>query len=168
MSDKISDLEAAVGEFLTLNRIAVAGVSRTTGEAANVVYCRLRTAGYDVFAVNPAATEVEGDPCYPDIASIPGGVEGVVVVTPPEVVVDVVEECRVGGVGHVWMHRAFGAGSVSGDAVDRCREAGITVIPGGCPMMFCEPVDLGHRCIRWFLKVTGKLPAGASATRKAA
>ncbi len=41
---------------------------------------------------------------------------------------------------------------------DSCRSAGISVIPGACPMMFCEPVGLGHRCIRWILRLTGNLP----------
>jgi hypothetical protein len=60
------------------------------------------------------------------------------------------------------MHRSFGTGSVSEEAVNLCREKGIEVIPGACPMMFCEPVDFGHRCMRWLLKVTGGLPAPES------
>jgi hypothetical protein len=47
---------------------------------------------------------------------------------------------------------------MSESAVAFCREKGIAVIPGSCPMMFCEPVDVAHRCMRWFFKVTGKLP----------
>lgn len=31
------------------------------------------------------------------------------------------------------------------------------------PAMFCEPVDLGHTCFRWFLTLTGKLPAHVGA-----
>jgi hypothetical protein len=57
------------------------------------------------------------------------------------------------------IHRSFGQGSVSQAAVEHCREHGIAVIPGGCPMMFAEPVDWGHKCMRWLLGVTGGLPA---------
>jgi len=75
----------AAEEFLRCSRIAVTGVSRDPkGEAANGIYRRLRDRGYAVVAVNPNATEVEGDPAYPDLASIPGGVEAVVVATRPE------------------------------------------------------------------------------------
>lgn len=155
----MNDLRAAVDEFLSQRRIAVAGVSRNGGEAANLVYRKLRAAGFEVFAVNPKATEVEGDPCYPDLHSIPGGeIDGVVIATHPDVTGQVVEECAQAGIRRVWMHRSFGAGSVSEDAVRRCHELGIAVIPGACPMMFCAPVDAGHRCMRWVLRLTGGLP----------
>ena len=42
--------------------MAVTGVSRTPkSHGSNVVYKRLRERGYEVFAVNPNADEVEGD-----------------------------------------------------------------------------------------------------------
>lgn len=154
----MSDLAQAVDEFLSLKRLAVAGVSRGGKEAANAIYKKLRSSGFEVFAVNPNARQIEGDACYPDIGSIPGGVEGVVIATHPDVAPEVVGQCRAAGVGHVWMHRSFGGGSVSAAAVELCREAGISVIPGACPMMYCKPVDLGHRCMRWILGVTGGLP----------
>jgi predicted CoA-binding protein len=152
------DLREAVDDFLGQRRIAVAGVSRRSEEAANLIYRKLRGAGYEVFPVNPNATEVEGDTCYPDLRSVPGTLDGVVVVTHPNSTDAVVRECAELGIGRVWMHRSFGQGSVSASAVDFCREHGIEVIPGGCPMMFCEPVDVGHKCMRWFLKLTGGLP----------
>lgn len=151
----------AITEFLAQKRIAVAGVSRTKTEAANAILRKLRDSGYEVFAVNPRATELEGVTCYPDLASLPEGVDAVVVATHPKVAPTVVRECADLGIRHVWMHRSFGAGSVSDEAVTFCREHGISVIPGGCPMMFCAPVDVGHRCMRWFLRMTGGLPKAA-------
>ena len=68
---KIKD---ATSEFLAHKRVAVTGVSRHAGShGSNVVYQRLRSRGYETFAVNPNADMVEGDTCYPDIRSIPGG-----------------------------------------------------------------------------------------------
>ena len=155
-------LEATVRKFLAHQRIAVAGVSRAETDApANLIYRKLRAAGYEVFAVNPGAASVEGDDCYPNLAAIPGGVGAVVVATHPDVTPGVVRQCIDAGVGHVWMHRSFGSGSVADEAVAQCRENGIHVIPGGCPMMFLPPVDIGHRCMRWFLGLTGKLPQAA-------
>ena len=159
---KSAGLAAAVEEFLAQKRIAVAGVSRTrTDEAANLIYRKLRETGYEVFAINPNATTLEGDDCYPDLTSGPGGVDAVVAATHPEVTPEVVRQCVDLGIGHVWMHRSFGQGSVSAAAVKLCEENGIRVIAGGCPMMFCAPVDVGHRCMRWFLSLTGKLPRAA-------
>jgi predicted CoA-binding protein len=152
-------LKEKVDDFLTLKRIAVAGVSREPkGSAANLIYQKLKSAGYRVFPLNPYAETVEGEKCYPDLKSIPNGVDGVVIVTPPEAVNQIVRECTETGVSRVWMHRSFGPGSVSEKAVQYCEENNISVIAGACPMMFCQPVDFGHKCMRWILGVTGKLP----------
>jgi len=151
-------LKESVDDFLAQKRIAVLGVSRGGREAANTVYRKLRGAGYQVFAVNPNADEVEGDTCYPNLTSIPAGVEAVVIATSPEVTESVVRDCAEQGISRVWMHRSFGKGSVSQAAADFCRDNNITVIPGGCPMMFCAPVDFGHTCMRWILNLTGGLP----------
>lgn len=155
-------LQTKVRSFLAHERIAVAGVSSTEANApANLIYRRLRDAAYEVFAVNPGAAVVEGDDCYPDLAAIPERVGAVIVATHPDVTPAVVRQCIDLGIRHVWMHRSFGAGSVADEAVAACREHGIHVIAGGCPMMFLQPVDIGHRCMLWFLGLTGKMPRAA-------
>ncbi len=154
----MDELRKATGNFLALRRIAVAGVARDGRNPANLIYRRLREKGYQVFAVNPHAEQVEGDPSYASVTRIPGGVEGVVIATPPSATPGVVEDCVEAGVGDVWIHRSLGTGSMAPEAVDLCRQAGVRVIAGACPMMFIEPVDLGHRCMRWVLGKAGKLP----------
>lgn len=149
----------AIDRFLSGRRFAVAGVSRHPAEAANAIFRKLKASGYDVVPVNPAASEVEGVPCYPDLASVPGPLDGVVVATHPRVAADVAREAADRGVSCVWFHRSFGAGSVSADAVAACRARGVTTIVGGCPLMFCEPVDVAHRCIRWWLGLRGRIDA---------
>ena len=67
----MTNLERTAAEFLSHRRIAVAGVARGGDTAANIVYRRLRRDGYDVFAVNPNAAEVEGDLCYASVAELP-------------------------------------------------------------------------------------------------
>jgi hypothetical protein len=123
-----------------------------------VVYRKLRTAGYQVFPVNPHAEQVEGDACYPSLAAIPGGVDGVVIATPPQASARLVRECAELGIARIWLHRSFGQGSVSEAAVEIGRQSQLTVIAGGCPMMFCKPVDPAHACMRWILRLTGGLP----------
>lgn len=154
----MATMNEAVEDFLSQQSIAVAGVSRNHSQPANFIYRKLRGAGHVVYAVNPSAKELEGDQCYPDLGSLPESVDGVVIATPPKATFDVVRECADLGVKRVWMHRSFGQGSVSKGAVDFCRENGITCIAGGCPMMYCPPVDIAHRCMRWVLGVTGGLP----------
>lgn len=151
-------LGRAATDFLAQSRIAVAGVSREGDIPANIIYRKLRDQGYEVFAVNPSADTVEGDRCFPDLAALPGDIDGVVIATPPDAAAGLVRECVDLGIPRVWFHRLFGRGSVDEDAVRLARESGLAVIPGACPMMFCDPVDTAHRCFRWMQRVTGGAP----------
>jgi hypothetical protein len=154
----MGDTPEPVAEFLRGKRIAVAGVSRDSAQPANAIYRKLRDAGYEAIPVNPKASEVEGVPCHPSLASIPGTIDGVVVATHPEVSVDLVRQCSERGVRRIWLHRSFGDGSVSEAAVRECEARGISCIVGGCPLMYCAPVDFGHRCMRWWLRRKGRVP----------
>jgi uncharacterized protein len=155
----VTTVKDAALQFLASRRIAVTGVSRNpAGHGSNAVYQRLKARGYEVFAVNPNAEQVEGDRCYADLGSIPGGVEAVVIGTRPERAEAAVRESVELGVRQVWMHRAFGAGSVSPVAAAYGRQNGITVIDGGCPLMFGRTADGGHKVMCALLKLTGAVP----------
>ena len=152
-------IKDAATTFLANKRIAVTGVSRTPGShGSNVVYKRLRERGYEVSAVNPNADEVEGDRCYHALHEIPGGVDAVVIGTRPDRAEATVRECDDLGIRRVWMHRAFGEGSVCDAATVYGREHGMTVIDGGCPLMFGPTADRGHKVMRFVLTRTGKVP----------
>ena len=153
------NLKEAAAEFLAKKRVAVTGVSRKPqGHGSNVVYQRLRQRGYEVFAVNPNAKQVEGEPCFHDLKSIPGGVEAVVIGTRPEAAESTMHECADLGIKHVWMHRSLGGGSVSTTAAAWGREHGIRVIDGGCPLMFSPTADGAHKVMRFVCRLTGNLP----------
>jgi uncharacterized protein len=152
-------IREAASEFLANKRVAVTGVSRQPkNHGSNVVYQRLRGRDYEVFAVNPNADEVEGDPCFHDLRSIPGGVDAVVIATRPETAEVTMRECADLAIKHVWMHRGPGAGSVSEAAADYGRQRGIAVIDGGCPCMFDPTADFGHKAMRVVLTLTGNVP----------
>ena len=146
-------------EFLDHKRVAVTGVSRhPENHGSNVVYKRLRDRGYEVFAVNPNADAVEGDHCYQDLKSVPGGVDWVVIGTRPETADETMRECVDLGITRVWMHRSFGAGSVSNLATAYGRDHGIRVIDGGCPCMYDPTADPGHKVMKAMLTLTRKMP----------
>ena len=147
-----------VTTFLRGRRFAVAGVSRHPNQAANAVFRKLRGAGYEVFPINPRTSEAENVRCYSDVGSVPGQLDGVVIATAPDVSLQIVRQCGDHGVCRVWFHRSFGNGSVSEEAVRGCDARGIDCIVGGCPLMFCDPVDFGHKCMRWWLQRQGRVP----------
>ena len=152
-------IKDAASKFLENKRVAVTGVSREPkGHGSNVVYKRFRERGYEVFAVNPNADEVEGDRCYHDLRSIPGGVGAVVIATKPELAEETMRECAELGIKHVWMHRGPGPGSVSEPAADYGRQQGIAVIDGGCPCMFGSTADFGHKAMRLMFTLSGNVP----------
>jgi predicted CoA-binding protein len=156
---RMTKIKDAAAEFLTHKRVAVTGVSREPKDhGSNVVFKRLRDRGYEVFAVNPNAEQVEGAPAYPDLRSIPGGVEAVVIGTKPETADGTMRECAELGIKHVWMHRGPGAGSVSETAAEYGRQQGIAVIDGGCPCMFGPTADPGHKAMRVVLSLSGNVP----------
>jgi uncharacterized protein len=149
----MATIKEAADAFLANKRIAVTGVSRTAKDhGANTVFKRLRDRGYDVFAVNPNADQVEGAHSYHDLTSIPGGVDAVVIATAPSRADATMRECDELGIEHVWMHRGPGSGSVSDTATAYGRAHGITVIDGGCPLMFDGTADLGHKLMRVILR----------------
>jgi predicted CoA-binding protein len=148
----------SIARFLHGRRIAVAGVSRRAGVAANSVFKKLKQCGYEVYPVNPNAELVEKVKCYPNVASVPGKLDGVVIATHPSVSALIVRQCKDHGITQVWFHRSFGGGSVSKEAILECEHLGIECIVGGCPLMFCDPVDFGHRCMRWWLQRKGRAP----------
>jgi predicted CoA-binding protein len=145
-------MKEAASQFLAYKRIAVTGVSRKPEEhGSNTVFKRLRDRGYQVFAVNPNTDKVEGTHSYHDLKSIPGGVDAVVIATAPDKAEGTMRECVELGIKHVWMHRSYGQGSVSPTAAAYGRQHGITVIDGGCPLMFDPTADFGHKVMRMVL-----------------
>ena len=155
-------ITSLANDFLSQSSIAVVGISSTKQSVANGICRKLRTAARTVYAVGKNTTSFENEACYPDLASLPGSVTGVFIATTPENAERVVDECIALRIPRVWMHNMGGTSVSSGSsvslrAVQKCRENNIAVIPGACPMMYCENADTFHSCVKWFLKVTGKL-----------
>lgn len=152
-------ISVAAADFLAKKRIAVTGVSSKPAQhGSNVVYRRLRERGYEVFAINPNRTQVEGDRCFRDLVSVPGGVDAVVIATRSDHAMATMRECADLGIKQVWMHRSVGVGSVSEEAAAWGRQQGIQVLAGGCPLMFDPAADTGHKVMRSLFTLTGKVP----------
>ncbi len=157
-------LQSAADRFLAQKRIAVVGALRD-GTTGHGILTTLRRRGHEVVAVNPHLSEVAGVTCHPDLHSVPSTVDAVVVVTPRHASESVVRDCVELGISHVWLHQnaLFGAGngSASETAVELGRKHGLNLIAGACPLMFGDRVDVAHKCMRWILRMTHKLPDAA-------
>ncbi len=151
----MATLDNLVQDFLSQKKIAVVGVSDKRDTGCNLVYHKFKEAGYTVSAVNPRLTTFEGDPCYPDLKSIPQKPGAVFILASPKVTEQIVQQCVDLGIKQVWMHCMMGVKpglaasmtSVSPEAVKICRENGIAVIPGACPNQFLK-ADFGHALMR--------------------
>lgn len=139
--------KASIDRFLQGERLAVVGVSRNSKEFANAVFRELRDRGYEVVPVNPNADEVEGVRCYHTVAELPD-VDGAIVMVPAAGAADVVRQCAARGIERVWLHRGAGQGSVTEEALDAARTAGIDVVDGACPLMFLPDTGWFHRLHR--------------------
>ncbi len=156
-------LADAAAEFLGQERFAVVGVSRSSQAAANFIFRRLKESGREVYPVNPSSETVEGERCYPSLGSLPAVPDAVIVATHPDQAIEVARQCRDAKVQYVWFHRSIDGGSYTPEAAALCTDYGAAVIPGGCPMMHLEPVDVGHRCMYAVLDAFGKLPKAVEA-----
>jgi uncharacterized protein len=151
-----------VQRFLASDRIAVVGASDDKSNFGNTIYRALREHGYRVYAVNPNAATVAGDPCVPALDDVPEAVDGVMVVVSGERALDVVDACVRLGIAQVWLFKGLGGpGAMSDEAVERCTANGIDVVAGACPLMFLEPVGWFHKVHRAARRLNGSLTAAA-------
>jgi predicted CoA-binding protein len=136
---------ATIDEVLAQSDLAFVGVSRDPKQFANAVYRHLRDGGRVMHPIHRDAERIEGDPAVPSVADLPDGVGAIVVMLPADDALEVVRQAIDRGIPRVWLHRGIGRGADSPEAVAACREAGVAVVDGACPLMFVEPVGGFHR-----------------------
>ncbi len=144
-----------IDEFFNLNQIAVVGVSKNPKKFGALCYHFLKQNNYNVIPVNPKYDEFENQKCYPNLASIPGKVGGVLIVVPGNQTEKIVEEIKSLEIEYVWMQ----TGSESKKAIEFCEQNNINVVHNECIFMFAEPVKGGHKFHRTIRKIFRKLPA---------
>jgi predicted CoA-binding protein len=127
--------EDTIHAFLKARSLAVVGVSRNPEKYGYKLYKTLKEKGMRVFAINPQATEVDGDPGYPSLHALPELPEAIVTVVPPDVTKAVVGQALQAGVRKIWMQ----PGSEHEDAIHQAQQHGATVVYGGpCIMVVAK------------------------------
>lgn len=121
-----------IEEFVNHKVWAVVGVSSNRRKFGNIIFRDLRSAGYEVYGVNPHEGTVEGETIYPTLADLPVAPDVVDLVVPPDVTEQIVRECHELGLRRVWMQ----PGAESTEAVQYCHDHDIEVVYGGpCAMV---------------------------------
>jgi len=158
MAAQTSSSLEVIQDFLAQKRIAMAGISRDQKSFSAQLFDELCRRGYDVVPVNPNATEVKGRRCFARVQDIQPPVDAALLMTSPRATEDVVRDCVEAGIRRVWMYRASGEGAVSAEAVNRCHEHGILVVPGECPYMFLPKTAWYHGVHGFLRRITGHYP----------
>lgn len=113
--------------MLDQKRFAVAGVSRDPEKYGYKVFRSLKSAGYEVYAINPNADQVDGEPCYPTLDNVPVAIDCLVTVTPPEVTEEIVTTAGHLKIPYLWMQ----LGSESTAAFNLARGFSMQIVSGG-------------------------------------
>ncbi len=123
------DLVKKIQEILQASRrIAVVGLSPREERPSNRVARYLLGAGYTVVPVNPGHDELLGQPCYPDLRSVPGEIDIVNIFRRSDQVPSIVASAVDRGVKVIWMQE----GIVNLEAAVLAEKHGITVIMDRC------------------------------------
>lgn len=129
--------DASIEQFLAAGPFGVVGASSNRDKYGNKVLRSYQQKGLTAYPVNPHASEIEGEPVFPDVASLPEDVGALSIITPPAVTEAVVDAALARGIKHLWMQ----PGAESPAAIERAEAAGANVIHDGP----CVLVLLGYR-----------------------
>ena len=116
-----------IKSFLAGKRFAVVGASQDRAKYGNKVLRVYQQNALDVVPVNPSATEVEGLTAYKDLASVPGDIDGVSIITPPPITERVIQDALRRGITNFWIQ----PGAEHAGAIQAAETAGANVIHGG-------------------------------------
>ncbi len=146
-------MQQNIRDFIALKNLAIVGVSRSGKKFGNAIATEMRQRGYNMFIVHPEAREIDGQPCYPDLASLQSKVEGVVICVPPRRAAQVLQEAADAGIRHIWLQQ----GAQSPDVLAKAKQAGLDPVPGKCLLMYAEPVRSIHGFHRAIARLFGQL-----------
>ncbi|HEY3389212.1 MAG TPA: CoA-binding protein [Prolixibacteraceae bacterium] len=151
-------MKAIIEKFVGDRNIALIGVSANKQKFGNFLLHELTKKGYTVFPVHPNLADVESIKCYPDVKSLPCHVTNLILVVNPQAAEQIIPQLKDSPIQRVWMHKGAGKGSASVASIDACKENGIELVHGFCPMMFFSPSGM-HSFHFWLRRKFGKVPA---------
>jgi len=143
-----------INNFLATKKLAMAGVSRDSKKFGNMVFKSLIEKGFEVCPINPLANEIDDVKCYSSVKEIPVGFDRLLIVTPENKTMQVVQDAFEKGIKLIWIQQK----SENKEILQFAREKGFDVIYKKCIYMFAEPVSGGHKFHRTIAKIFGSYP----------
>lgn len=143
----------AIQDFIESKRLALIGVSRDEKKFSRMAYKELKARGYQVYAVNPAVDQIDGEPCYPDLMPLREKIDGVLVAVSSGQVLQVLRQAAEIGVKNVWLQQQ----TESPEAISLGQQLGLNLVSGKCILMYAPPVRSYHAWHRGFMRVFGRL-----------
>jgi predicted CoA-binding protein len=143
-----------INRFLSLDKYAVAGVSRNPKKFGHVVFKTLRQKEMDVVPVNPNADIIDGVKCYKSVIELPDDVKGLILFTPKEETLSVAREAIARGITDLWIQQ----GAETKSVIAELEKEDINLIHNQCLLMFWKPNGI-HSFHRFLKKIFGGLPA---------
>ncbi len=142
-----------IESFISSKRIAVVGFSRTGKKFGNMAGKELMARGYEIFPVHPDVLEINGLTCYPNLKSLNGMVDSLLISIPPANVPPVLEEAAQTGLTHIWLQQ----GSWSKEVQQTADRLGLPVVSKKCILMYAPPVTSVHKFHRTIKSIFGGL-----------
>ncbi|MDD3234673.1 MAG: CoA-binding protein [Candidatus Omnitrophota bacterium] len=121
---------AADFRLMHSKEIAVVGVSDKEYKSGYRIFKDLIKHGFNVHGINPRNGTILGRQIKRNLRALDRVPDIVIAVVPPEVTLEIIEECRSMGVKEIWMQ----PGSESPEAVGKAAAYGIKATAGSCFM----------------------------------
>ncbi len=144
----------SIETFLEPRKMAITGVSRDPKKFGNQVYTTLKKKGYEVYPVNPMATEINGERCYQNLSEIPSHVSNLLILSSREKTVPIIKDAITRGMNNIWIQHK----SESPEAIEVANSGNVNLVFGECILMFAETVEGFHKFHRGVKKFFGALP----------
>jgi uncharacterized protein len=143
-----------IDNFYKEKKIAIAGVSRNPKKFGYQVFNELVKKGYEILPINPKASSINDISCYPEIDSLPAGVESLLILTPKDQTDDILRKAINKGIKNIWVQQM----SETSDTLKIAEEYQKEIIHHKCIFMFAEPVHSIHKFHRTMVKIFGGMP----------
>ncbi|MBN2255733.1 MAG: CoA-binding protein [Deltaproteobacteria bacterium] len=143
-----------VARFLSLEKYAIAGVSRDPKKFGQVMFKDLRKKGMDVVPVNPNTDSIDGVKCYSSVKELPSDIRGVIFMTPKKETAAVAREAIDHGIKDLWIQQ----GAETKSLVEEFSKEDVNFIHNQYILMFWKPNGV-HSVHRFLKKIFGGLPA---------